>query len=143
MVRPILENPFFLPTLKDTECLGSELSKGLKKNDLIAFFGEVGAGKTTLIKSIVAGLGFSKNEITSPTFTYMNIYEGTIPIFHFDLYRLNNENDFLEKGFDEYFYNEGICLIEWAEKIPCLLPEHTKKIYLSHLPEGGRLCKIQ
>lgn len=143
MARPILENSLFLPTLKDTEYLGSELSKDLKKNDLMAFFGEVGAGKTTLIKSIVSALGFSKNEVTSPTFTYMNIYEGIIPIFHFDLYRINNENDFLEKGFDEYFDNEGICLIEWAEKIPLLLPKHTKKIYLSHLPKGGRLCKIQ
>ena len=142
MARSILENPIFLPTLKDTECLGRKLSEDLKKNDLIAFFGEVGAGKTTLIKSIAGALGYSKKEVTSPTFTYMNIYDGIIPIFHFDLYRINNESDFIEKGFEEYFESDGICLIEWAEKIPQLLPEHTKRIYLSHLPEGGRLCKI-
>lgn len=136
-----LTNKIFLLSLTDTEKLGKAISEELKPSDIVVFYGQVGAGKTTLIKSIVSHLEYPKEQVTSPTFSYLNIYQATIPVYHFDLYRFKSETDFLQRGFDEYFDKEGICLIEWAENIPSLIPENAKKITLEHHKEG-RICLI-
>jgi len=142
MDRLISSKEIFLSSLKETEQLGKKLAKTISPSDVFAFFGEVGAGKTTLIKSIVNSLGYPIEDIVSPTFTYLNVYEtASISCYHFDLYRFESESDFLQKGFDEYFDMEGICLIEWAEKIPNLLPDKTKVIRLKH-SDKGRICII-
>ena len=138
MARTIIE----LSSLDETDRFGKTLAKELRPGDVLAFYGDIGAGKTTLIKSIVSSFSYPKSEITSPTFTYLNIYNAKLPIFHFDLYRFENEEEFLQKGFDEYFEANGICLVEWAEKIPSLLPKNTKKIFLKH-KEGARACFVE
>ena len=108
-----------------------------------AFFGDLGSGKTTFIKALVSKLsGIHPHEISSPTFTYLHIYEGNIPIFHFDLYRLQNHEDFLERGFDEYFEAGGICCIEWAERIRPILPNDVLCIEMKHLNENEREITI-
>ncbi len=143
MARVKDKETYNLPSLEDTSILGKKLSSMLQANDIVAFYGDVGAGKTTLIKSIVSSLGYEEKEVTSPTFTYLNIYEANIPIYHFDLYRMENENDFYQKGFEEFFTADGICLIEWAEKIPNIIPKDSKKIFLSLNQDKGRLCHLE
>lgn len=128
-----------LSSLQDTRDFAKNLTKNLQPGDIYAFFGDVGAGKTTLIKNMLSFLNYPEAEVTSPTFTLLNIYPTTPIIYHFDLYRFQTENDFLKKGFDEYFDLDGVCLIEWAEKIPHLLPKRAKKIHLTH-HEGKRSC---
>lgn len=101
--------------------------------------GDLGAGKTTLIKGIAKGAGgILEREVTSPTFSYLHIYSGKVPIYHFDLYRLRNAKEFCALGFQEYLEGDGVCCIEWAERIKDLLPPHTFHICLEHEKEERR-----
>ena len=102
----------------ETRQIGFDLGRSLPINSVICFYGDLGAGKTTFIKGVAAGvLGTSGEEVNSPTFTYLNIYRGERTLYHFDLYRLKDVDEFLSMGFDEMFDAGGICCIEWAEKI--------------------------
>jgi len=132
---------------EETKILGEEVGKLAKPGDLLAFYGELGAGKTCFIQGISQGLEV-KDYVTSPSFTIVNEYQGKIHIYHFDLFRLDHAEDILELGYEEYFYGEGLTVIEWAEKIECFLPkEHLKidinfKDYyqrkISFIPQGDR-----
>lgn len=116
----------------ETIAFGRKLADSLVPGDIVAFHGDLGAGKTTLIKGIIHALvGSEEREIQSPTFTYMNPYDGKVPVFHFDLYRLKKEADFLKLGFLDFFEQEGICLIEWASRIPSILPKNTLHVTLT------------
>lgn len=108
--------------LKDTENFGIRFGKLLKPGDIVCLNGDLGAGKTTMTKSIGIGLGVEEY-ITSPTFTLINMYKGRMVVYHFDVYRLENVDELYDLGFDEYFFGEGVCIIEWAEKIDRLIPE--------------------
>lgn len=123
---------------------GRAVGQSLKPGAILAFFGELGVGKTTLIKGVVWGAtGLEPEEVTSPTFVYLNIYEkGDRAVYHFDLYRLAGEEEFLACGFLDFFSAGGICCIEWSERIPHLLPPQTQRIYLSHESELTRTIKI-
>lgn len=127
---------------QETYLYGKSLSTSLKRGDIIALFGTLGAGKTTLIQGIAEGLN-SKNQVNSPTFTYLNIYEADLPIYHFDLYRIKSLNHFLEMGFDEYFYRDGCSLIEWAENIEPLLPKKAIRIVISYKSKKAREIWVQ
>ncbi|WP_313757979.1 tRNA (adenosine(37)-N6)-threonylcarbamoyltransferase complex ATPase subunit type 1 TsaE [Tissierella sp.] len=111
-----------LEGLKETKEFGIKLGSILKSGDIVCLNGELGAGKTTLTKSIGLGLGVT-DYITSPTFALINEYNGRVPVYHFDVYRLENVEEIYDLGFDEYFYGKGVCIIEWAEKIERLLPK--------------------
>ena len=108
--------------LEATKRFGITIGKLLKSGDILCLNGDLGAGKTTLTKSIGLGLGV-EDYITSPTFSLINEYEGRIPLYHFDVYRLENVEDLYDLGFDEYFYGQGVSIIEWADKIEALLPK--------------------
>lgn len=108
--------------LEETKEFGIKLGQILEGGDIVCLNGDLGAGKTTLTKSIGLGLGVS-DYITSPTFTLINEYRGRLPVYHFDVYRLENVDELYDLGFDEYFYGKGISIIEWAEKIEKLLPK--------------------
>lgn len=113
-----------ITTLSEQETIsaGVDCAKQLQQGDVVACFGDLGSGKTQFIKGICQGLGV-KQHVASPTFTIINEYVGSgVSVYHIDLYRVRNTNDIQELGFEEYLYNDGICLIEWAEKIVDLLP---------------------
>ncbi|MBN3039353.1 MAG: tRNA (adenosine(37)-N6)-threonylcarbamoyltransferase complex ATPase subunit type 1 TsaE [Candidatus Omnitrophica bacterium] len=110
---------------QETVKLGALLGKRLKAGDVIGLVGELGSGKTTLVKGIAYGLGASeKEEISSPSFVLIKEYKARIPVFHFDLYRLGGLKDVEQLGIEEYLFDQGVCLIEWAEKMKVLLPDY-------------------
>jgi tRNA threonylcarbamoyladenosine biosynthesis protein TsaE len=115
------DKSFNLCNLDETNEFGIRLGKALRKGDILCLNGDLGAGKTTLTKSIGKGLGVEEY-ITSPTFALINQYSGRIPVYHFDVYRLENAVELYDLGFDEYFYGNGVCIIEWADKIEKMIP---------------------
>lgn len=109
---------------------------------IILFYGEMGAGKTTFIKSICDVLGIT-DTVSSPTFSIVNEYASPSgPVFHFDFYRLKNETEALDMGSEEYFYSGNYCLIEWPEKIPSLLPDQALTVHLKITGDQQRLIQI-
>ncbi|MDB4900984.1 MAG: tRNA ((37)-N6)-threonylcarbamoyltransferase complex ATPase subunit type 1 TsaE [Mucilaginibacter sp.] len=108
------------------------------------FYGEIGAGKTTLIKSLCEYLGTTE-PVTSPTFSIVNEYIGAAgqKIYHFDFYRLKNQTEALDMGYEEYFYSDAFCFIEWPEKIPDLLPEHYISVKINMLENNLRQIIIE
>ena len=115
---------------EDTREFGHQLASHLEPGSVVALFGDLGTGKTTLTKYIGQGLGVEEI-ITSPTFTVIQEYRnGRIPLYHFDVYRLNGPQDLLDIGYEDYFYGQGVTVIEWADKIQNLLPPGTIYIYL-------------
>lgn len=129
--------------VEETKHLGAELGKILPSNTIVALFGDLGAGKTHFVRGIAEGMAIENTRaLSSPTFTFLNIYQGKIPIYHFDLYRLPREEEFFAAGFDEYFFAGGICCIEWAEKIAHSLPSQTISVSLSHFGLEQRQIEI-
>ncbi|MCQ0110753.1 tRNA (adenosine(37)-N6)-threonylcarbamoyltransferase complex ATPase subunit type 1 TsaE [Zhouia amylolytica] len=124
-------------TLTDIPQVANYIIKNAKSNILL-FYGEMGVGKTTLIKEIVKELGV--NDVTSsPTFSIVNEYEGNSgKIYHFDFYRLETEEEAYDIGFEDYIYTDAICLIEWPEKIENLLPENATKIMITKVLDNKR-----
>lgn len=99
----------------ETEVLGEKIGQALGSGDVIAFSGDLGAGKTALTRGIARGLTIEE-AITSPTYTIVNEYEGRLPLFHFDLYRLSGEEELFDLGFEEYFGRSGVCVLEWSQR---------------------------
>ena len=119
-----------LNNLKETEKFGRFLGENLRSGDVLCLNGDLGAGKTTLTKSIALGLGID-DYVTSPTFTIVNEYYGKTNLYHIDTYRLDDKVDVAYLGFDEYFYSDGVTIVEWAEKIKEALPEEYIEINIS------------
>jgi len=112
-------------------------------NKIFLFYGEMGAGKTTLIKTLCEQLGVTE-QATSPTFSIVNEYIGRDSrIFHFDFYRLKNQTEALDMGYEEYFYSDAYCFIEWPEKIPDLLPIHYTTVRIEVSDASSRLISIK
>jgi tRNA threonylcarbamoyladenosine biosynthesis protein TsaE len=130
-------------SVAETRLLGFELGQQLPPNSIVCFFGDLGAGKTTFIQGLTSGAtGSPPEEVNSPTYVYLNIYEGEKPIYHFDLYRLRDGEEFLSMGFEEFFQAGGICCVEWAEKIVPILPPDCLWIRMSHQAEEQRQIEI-
>lgn len=112
----------------------------LEGRSVVAFFGRMGAGKTTLIREIVALLG-SDDNVTSPTFAIVNQYStpDNGPVFHFDFYRLDRPEEVFDIGYEEYFYSGDLCLVEWPEKIEGLLPEDTMTVTIATDPDDDKV----
>lgn len=115
-----------------------------KPNEIILFHGEMGVGKTTFIKELAKKLGVTA-ATSSPTFSLVNEYEAANNqlVYHFDFYRLKNEIEALDMGVDEYLYSGNWCFIEWAEKIPNLIPELHSIITIKALPDGKRILELK
>lgn len=108
-----------------------------------AFYGSMGAGKTTFVSALCEVLGV-EDEVASPTFTIVNEYQAAdgTPIYHFDFYRIERVSEALEIGYEEYVYGDGICLMEWPEKIEPILPEDVLKVSISEQEDGSRLIEF-
>lgn len=124
---------------EETVALGRSLGKLVRPGDFVALTGDLGAGKTQFVRGVAEGVGVDPSvPITSPTFTLMNAYEGRIPLYHFDLYRLAGDADVAELGFAEYFHGEGVCVVEWAERLLREIPSDRLVIAFSHEDELSR-----
>jgi len=121
-----------------TVALGRRIGAGLKPGDVVAFYGELGAGKTTMIKGVCAGLGV-KESVKSPSFVIISEYEGALPVYHVDLYRIEGEAALAGLGLESYLNGDGVCLVEWAERAEGLLPEGTVRVRLTVEGSGRRI----
>ncbi len=107
-----------------TEKIGEELAKKLAPNTVLAFRGGLGMGKTAFTRGLARGLGYT-GRVTSPTFTIVNEYLGKTPLFHFDMYRLDDEEALFDIGWEDYLTRGGVCAVEWSENVEDALPEGT------------------
>jgi tRNA threonylcarbamoyladenosine biosynthesis protein TsaE len=123
---------------EQTVDLGRILGTLLEPGDLVCLYGDLGAGKTHFTYGIALGLEVRDEYITSPTFTFVNEYQGRIPLYHIDLYRLTDPAELEGIGFEEYIESDGATVIEWAERAEDELPEESLSVYLSHVSENGR-----
>lgn len=122
--------------------LGQELGIQLAEGDVIALVGDLGGGKTWFTKGVAAGLGIDSDSIVSPTFTLVNEYHGTYPLYHIDLYRLTNNSEIRALGLEEYLSGNGIAVIEWADRWPDELPEGTIHLELRMVNEHTRALRF-
>jgi tRNA threonylcarbamoyladenosine biosynthesis protein TsaE len=125
----------------ETVAWGRAFAARLRAGDVVALTGDLGAGKTCLVKGIAAGLGVS-TPVTSPTFTLIHEYKGKIPVNHIDLYRLESPREVLAIGILDYFGGNGVCVVEWAEKISDLLPRNAWRLTLEVVDEQTRRIKV-
>ena len=124
-----------------TAAAGAECARGANKRDVFALTGDLGAGKTQFVKGFVVELG-SSEQVTSPTFTLIHEYSaGRVPVYHFDFYRLETAGEVVRLGLDEYLFGDGVCIIEWADRFPELLPVGTRWISLEVQSESARAIR--
>lgn len=129
---------FLTRSKEETEALGFAIGKTLPPNSILCLFGDLGAGKTTFVKGVAAGLGINPSEVNSPTFVLLNMHKGDKTLYHFDLYRLGEPDEFLSMGFEEYLFAGGICCIEWSERIAGLIPADAIQIRFNHIGQDQR-----
>ncbi len=129
---------------KETEELGERIGRDADAGTVIALIGDLGTGKTTLTKSIARGLGVTET-VTSPTFNIIREYRsGRLPLYHFDVYRIADPDEMYELGYEEYFYGDGICVVEWADIIEELIPEDAVTIHIDRgASEEERIYRIE
>ena len=131
------EQIVYIKNEHDTEEFGIKLASTLEPGDIVALIGDLGTGKTTLTKYIAKGLGVTET-IDSPTFNIVKEHKsGRIPLFHFDVYRLSSGDELLDIGADEYFYSDGVCIIEWADIVADVVPEKAKVILIEYGEKQG------
>ncbi|MFA6078323.1 MAG: tRNA (adenosine(37)-N6)-threonylcarbamoyltransferase complex ATPase subunit type 1 TsaE [Candidatus Omnitrophota bacterium] len=131
-------------SIEETSMIGTRLAAKLKKGDVVALIGQLGAGKTVLTKGIAKGLGVKDVQyVNSPTFVIIKEYEGKMPLYHFDLYRLSGPGSLDEICYDEYFYGDGVSVVEWADKIKSILPKKRLEVRLSVAGENKRKIEIK
>lgn len=127
----------------ETLAIGARLGRLLEPGDFIALTGDLGAGKTQFVKGLAIGLDICSAEpVTSPTYTLLNIHEGRFPLYHFDLYRLEGEDDILSLGFEEYIKGNGACVVEWAERLGTLMPEERLSVIIFQEGTDNRLIRF-
>ena len=107
---------------QETEALGERLGRAILPGTVIAYYGDLGAGKTAFTRGIARGLGVT-DRVTSPTYTIVNEYEGRLPVFHFDMYRLDSSEDLFDIGWEDYLARGGVCCVEWSERVEDVLED--------------------
>lgn len=122
---------------EDTFALGRQIGEQAKAGEVYTLIGDLGVGKTVFTQGLAAGLGI-REAVNSPTFTIVQVYEdGRLPFYHFDVYRIGDVEEMDEVGYEDYIYGEGVSLIEWANLITEILPEHYRQITIEKNPEKG------
>ncbi len=132
---------FISSSAEETIAAGSTYGRSACRGDVFALIGDLGAGKTQFVKGFVAGLE-SCAEVTSPTFVLVHEYkDGRLPVYHFDFYRLESSEAVLRLGFDDYVFDDGVSLIEWADRYPDLIPEEAKWLFFELKGENSRVIR--
>lgn len=133
---------YFSRSVEDTEKYAEEFSKKLTGNEIIALYGDLGAGKTSFTRGLARGLEVEQT-VSSPTFAIVNEYSGVYPLYHFDMYRIENWDDLESIGFFDYI-NTGVIIIEWSENIEGALPSEVIKIYIDKTEnDNERIIKVE
>jgi tRNA threonylcarbamoyladenosine biosynthesis protein TsaE len=127
--------------LEETESIGRVIAHILEMGTVVCLDGDLGAGKTTLTQFIARNFGVNEY-VTSPTFTIIKEYEGKLPFYHMDVYRIESEEDMYDLGFEEYIYSEGVTIIEWSNNIINMLPENRINIYMQRDHGDARILNI-
>jgi len=139
-----ISRKFLSNSAKETIDFAEKFAKGLKAGDIIALIGNLGAGKTTFTKGIAKGLGVKNySHVNSPTFVLIKEYKGKIPLYHFDLYRLDNIKDIEDLDSDGYFFGHGVTVVEWADKCKALLPKKYIRVEFKIKGENKREISIK
>ena len=120
---------------QETEAIGRELAQQLAPGAVVAFTGDLGAGKTAFVRGMAQGLGISQR-VTSPTFTIVNEYDGPTPLFHFDMYRLADADALFDIGWEDYLDRGGVCAVEWSENVREALPPDAVTVTIARCPEN-------
>lgn len=126
---------------EETERIGELLGARLTPGTVVAFFGGLGAGKTAMVRGIARGMGI-RAEVTSPTYTIVNEYPGIIPLFHFDMYRLNSSEELFDIGWEDYLARGGVCALEWSENVEDALEPGTVRIRIEPAGADGNWREI-
>jgi len=126
----------------ETVLEGMKLGRNLQAGSVVALYGELGTGKTAFTRGIATGLGI-KALVSSPTFTIVNEYPGDVPLFHFDMYRLENEDELFDIGWDDYRDRNGVCVVEWSEKVPGAFESDTVIVRISNNGGDSRNLTIE
>ena len=136
------EHIISIGTLEEYPQAAREFIRFMKKGRIFAFYGKMGSGKTTFIKSICEELGV-EDTINSPTFAIVNEYASNIgPVYHFDFYRIKNQAEVMDLGFEDYAYSGNLCLMEWPQLIEDLLPDNTVNVHITETGNGTRTVTI-
>ncbi|MCL2409037.1 MAG: tRNA (adenosine(37)-N6)-threonylcarbamoyltransferase complex ATPase subunit type 1 TsaE [Oscillospiraceae bacterium] len=125
----------------ETMCEGEKLGRGLHSGSVVALYGGLGAGKTAFTRGLAKGLGI-ESAVSSPTFAIVNEYHGKVPLFHFDMYRLESETELFDIGWDDYLDRGGVCAVEWSEKVPGAFPSGTIVVKFEIIDENSRRLEI-
>ncbi len=132
---------FITRSTEETEAIGAEFAKSLKPSDFVAMFGDLGAGKTAFVRGAAKYLAPRAN-VQSPTYTVVNEYPSKIPVYHFDMYRIDDEDSLYSIGYYDYLENGGICFAEWCEKIEPYLPDRFYTVTIRKSPEDPDIRRI-
>ena len=126
----------------ETEALGEKLAQQLRSGDIVALYGDLGAGKTAFVRGVARGLA-SHSRVTSPTFTIVNEYDGRIPLFHFDMYRLGGADELFGIGWDDYLGRGGVCVVEWSENVEEAFDGTEYTVSIEKLSEDERKITVK
>lgn len=135
--------PVTTSSIEETMALGETLAARCGPGSVLALYGDLGTGKTHLVKGIARGLGISPSIVRSPTFTLLCTYEeGRLPLYHFDAYRVQDPDEFVELGAKEYVYGDGITCIEWADRVKTVIPDDALHLRLTHVAPSQRRFEL-
>lgn len=130
-------------SVEETFRIAEEFTNTLNPGDIICLTGDLGAGKTHFVKGVAKAMELDPSVVSSPTFTLIHEYKGgNVPLYHFDFYRLKSELEALDIGAEEYFYDDGVCFIEWPEKVPGIIPDEALWIQFKHISKNKRRIKF-
>lgn len=129
-------------SVEETELVGQALAKTLTPNAIVALFGDLGAGKTAFVRGIARGLN-SPDRVTSPTFTIVNEYSGSLPLFHFDMYRLGSSDELFDIGWEDYLARGGVCVVEWSENVLDAFDGTEIKVTIDKLSDTDRKITVE
>ncbi len=137
-MKLLTENVFTTTSPDETLLIGEQLAQSLEPGDVLCLNGDLGAGKTHLVKGISRGLGISEHLVNSPTFTLIHEYRGRLPVYHFDLYRVKDASELKDIGAEDYLFGNGVCIVEWPKILENDLPANAVHVTIDKIDRSTR-----